>query len=108
VRRENCAWVRVCGGPGLLALSGPGVAVTARVSGLAPLAGSFVPPEEIRRLRTHTRYRLKLVQVRTAQKERCGKLLEDAHLKLSSLPWLTGPDLELVMGRAVRNWIGWT
>ena len=23
------------------------------------------------------------------------------------LPWLTGTDLELVMGRAVRNWIGW-
>lgn len=24
------------------------------------------------------------------------------------LPWLTGTDLELVMGRGVRNWIGWT
>ncbi|WP_425840076.1 amidohydrolase family protein [Streptomyces fractus] len=23
------------------------------------------------------------------------------------LPWLTGSDLELVMGQAVRNWIGW-
>ena len=23
------------------------------------------------------------------------------------LPWLKGDDLELVMGRAVRNWIGW-
>ena len=45
----------------------------------------FVPPEEIRRLRTHTRYRRKLVQMRTAQKERCEKLLEDAHLKLSSV-----------------------
>jgi transposase len=44
-----------------------------------------VPPEEIRRLRAHTRYRRKLVQMRTAQKERCEKLLEDAHLKLSSV-----------------------
>jgi len=44
-----------------------------------------VPPQEIRRLRTRTRYRRKLVQVRTAQKERCEKLLEDAHLKLSSV-----------------------
>jgi len=23
------------------------------------------------------------------------------------LPWLTGPDLELVMGRAFCDWIGW-
>jgi transposase len=55
----------------------------ARVTGQGSLAGSFVPPEEIRRLRTRTRYRRKLVQMRTAQKERCEKLLEDAHLKLS-------------------------
>jgi transposase len=57
----------------------------AKVTERGSLAGSFVPPEEIRRLRTHTRYRRKLVQVRTAQKERCEKLLEDAHLKLSSV-----------------------
>jgi transposase len=57
----------------------------ARVTERGSLAGSFVPPEEIRRLRTHTRYRRKLVQARTAQKERCEKLLEDAHLKLSSV-----------------------
>ena len=24
------------------------------------------------------------------------------------LPWLTGGDLELVMGRGIQNWIGWT
>jgi transposase len=57
----------------------------ARITERGVLAGSFVPPEEIRRLRTHTRYRRKLVQMRTAQKERCEKLLEDAHLKLSSV-----------------------
>ena len=36
-------------------------------------------------LRTHTRYRRHLVQTRTAEKNRCEKLLEDAHLKLSSV-----------------------
>jgi transposase len=57
----------------------------ARITEQGSLAGSFVPPEPVRRLRTHTRYRRKLVQMRTAQKERCEKLLEDAHLKLSSV-----------------------
>jgi len=57
----------------------------AKVTGRGSLAGSFVPPEDIRRLRTHTRYRRRLVQARTAEKERCEKLLEDAHLKLSSV-----------------------
>jgi transposase len=57
----------------------------AKVTERGSLAGSFVPPEDIRRLRTHTRYCRKLVQARTAEKERCGKLLEDAHLKLSSV-----------------------
>lgn len=57
----------------------------AKVTERGSLAGSFVPPEDIRRLRTHTRYRRKLTQARTAEKERCEKLLEDAHLKLSSV-----------------------
>jgi transposase len=57
----------------------------ARITEQGSLAGSFVPPEDIRRLRTHTRYRRKLVQARTAEKQRAEKLLEDAHLKLSSV-----------------------
>jgi transposase len=57
----------------------------AKITEQGSLAGSFVPPEEIRRLRTHTRYRRRLTQMRTAQEERCEKLLEDAHLKLSSV-----------------------
>jgi len=69
----------------------------ARVTERGSLAGSFVPPEEIRRLRTHTRYRRKLVQMRTAQKERCEKLLEDAHLKLSSVI----SDIHGLSGRAM-------
>jgi transposase len=69
----------------------------ARITEQGSLAGSFVPPEEIRRLRTHTRYRRKLVQMRTAQKERSEKLLEDAHLKLSSVI----SDIHGVSGRAM-------
>src|SRR5450756_1913353 len=69
----------------------------AKVTERGSLAGSFVPPEEIRRLRTHTRYRRKLVQMRTAQKERCEKLPEDAHLKLSSV----ASDIHGVSGRAM-------
>jgi hypothetical protein len=61
------------------------------------LAGSFVPPEDIRRLRTHTRYRRRLVQARTAEKQRCEKLLEDGHLKLSSVI----SDIHGVSGRAM-------
>ena len=57
----------------------------AKITERGSLAGSFVPPEEIRRLRTHTRYRRHLVQARTAEEARCEKLLEDAHLKLSSV-----------------------
>jgi transposase len=57
----------------------------AKITERGVLAGSFVPPEEIRRLRTHTRYRRHLVQARTAEEARCEKLLEDAHLKLSSV-----------------------
>jgi transposase len=57
----------------------------AKVTERGSLAGSFVPPEDVRRLRTHTRYRRRLVQARTAEKQRAEKLLEDAHLKLSSV-----------------------
>jgi transposase len=57
----------------------------AKITERGSLPSSFVPPEDIRRLRTHTRYRRHLTQARTAEKERCEKLLEDAHLKLSSV-----------------------
>jgi transposase len=57
----------------------------AKVTEQGSVAGSFVPPEDIRRLRTHTRYRRRLTQARTAEKQRVEKLLEDAHLKLSSV-----------------------
>ena len=57
----------------------------ARITGRGSLASSFVPPGDIRVLRTRTRYRRHLVQACTAEKARCEKLPEDAHLKLSSV-----------------------
>jgi len=57
----------------------------ARIVERGMIASSFVPPEPIRRLRTHTRYRRHLTQARTAEKQRVEKLLEDGHLKLSSV-----------------------
>src|SRR3954447_18477862 len=47
------------------------------------LRPSFVPPPHIRQLRDLTCYRVDLLAVRTAEKQRVEKLLEDALLKLS-------------------------
>jgi transposase len=63
------------------------------------ISSSFVPPEPIRRLRTHTRYRRHLTQARTAEKQRVEKLLEDGHLKLSSVI----SDIHGVSGRDMLN-----
>src|ERR1022692_189995 len=57
----------------------------AKITERGMIASSFVLPEPIRRLRTHTRYRRHLTQARTAEKQRVEKLLEDGHLKLSSV-----------------------
>jgi transposase len=57
----------------------------ARIVERGMISSSFVPPEPIRRLRTHTRYRRHLTQARTAEKQRAEKLLEDGHLKLSAV-----------------------
>jgi transposase len=61
------------------------------------LRPSFVPPADIRRLRDLTRYRIDLVGVRTAEKSRVEKLLEDACIKLS----LVASDIFGVSGRAM-------
>jgi transposase len=61
------------------------------------LRPSFVPPPEIRRLRDLTRYRGDLVGVRTAEKQRVEKLLEDAQIKLS----VVASDIFGVSGRAM-------
>lgn len=49
------------------------------------LRPSFVPPPPIRQLRDVTRYRADLVRVRSAEKQRVEKLLEDAQIKVSSV-----------------------
>jgi transposase len=61
------------------------------------LRPSFVPPGDIRRLRDLTRYRIDLVNARTAEKNRVEKLLEDACLKLS----VVASDIFGVSGRAM-------
>jgi transposase len=61
------------------------------------LRPSFVPPPEIRRLRDLTRYRTDLVGVRTAEKQRVEKLLEDAQIKLS----VVASDIFGASGRAM-------
>ena len=55
----------------------------AKVAERQMIRPSFVPPPEFRRLRDITRYRADLVAVRTAEKQRAEKLLEDAQIKLS-------------------------
>ena len=49
------------------------------------LRPSFVPPPPIRVLRDLARYRADLIGVRTAEKQRVEKLLEDAQIKLSAV-----------------------
>ena len=53
------------------------------LSGL--LKGSFIPPREIREVRDLTRYRRKVVESISAEKNRLHKILEDANIKLSSV-----------------------
>jgi transposase len=54
----------------------------AKVAERGMAAKCFVPPEEIRRLRTITRYRRHLTEERSREKARAEKLLEDAMVKL--------------------------
>ncbi len=63
------------------------------------LRSSFVPPVDIRRLRDLTRYRADLIGVRTAEKNRVEKLLEDACIKLS----VVASDIFGVSGRAMMD-----
>lgn len=49
------------------------------------IAKSFVPPQPIRELRDLTRYRRKLVQVASAERNRLLKLLESANIKLGGV-----------------------
>jgi transposase len=55
----------------------------AKVAERGMVASCFVPPAEIRQLRTLTRYRRHLTEERSREKQRAEKLLEDALVKLS-------------------------
>jgi transposase len=49
------------------------------------IESSFVPPVDIRDLRDLTRYRKKLINSRTAERNRIHKILQDANIKLTSV-----------------------
>ena len=53
------------------------------LSGL--LKGSFIPPKEIRELRDLTRYKRKIIEQISSEKNRIQKILEDANIKISSV-----------------------
>jgi transposase len=61
------------------------------------LRGSFLPPEEIRRMRDLTRYQTKLVEERSREKQRLLKMLEAAGIKLDNV----ASDTFGVSGRAM-------
>ena len=63
------------------------------------LKSSFIPPREIRELRDLIRYRVKLIQDLTAEKNRVQKFLEDANIKLSSV----ATDIFGVSGRMIME-----
>jgi transposase len=60
---------------------------------------SFVPPPQIRQLRDLTRYRVDLVAVETAERNRVEKILEDAQVKLS----VVASDIFGVSGREMMQ-----
>ena len=60
---------------------------------------SYVPPKELRELRELLRYRVKLVQSRTAERNRLQRLLETASIKLASVM----TDVFGVSGRAMLD-----
>jgi transposase len=49
------------------------------------LAGSFIPPENVKALRDVVRYRKKLVEQRSSETQRLGGVLQDAGIKLDSV-----------------------
>jgi len=49
------------------------------------LAGSFIPPENVKALRDVVRYRKKLVEQRSSEVQRLGGVLQDAGIKLDSV-----------------------
>jgi transposase len=63
------------------------------------IRASFIPPKPIRELRDLTRYRTKLIQEMTSEKNRVQKVLEDANIKLSCV----ATDIFGVSGKEMIN-----
>jgi transposase len=71
----------------------------ARLLEVGLLRGSFLPPDEIRRIRDLTRYQTKLTEERTREKQRLLKVLEAAGVKLD----VVAADTFGVSGRAMLD-----
>jgi transposase len=69
----------------------------ARLMEVGLLRGSFLPPDQVRRLRDLTRYLTKLIEERSREKQRLLKLLESAGIKLDDV----ASDTFGVSGRAM-------
>jgi len=57
----------------------------AKLLALGLVNGSFIPPKDIRELRELTRYRTKIVSMRTSEKDRAHNILEVCNIKLASV-----------------------
>lgn len=72
------------------------------LSGL--LKGSFIPPKPIRELRDLTRYKRKVIEQISSEKNRIHKLLEDANIKLSSVVSnLSGATATKIIGAMIEG-----
>jgi transposase len=71
----------------------------ARLMEVGLLRGSFLPPEQVRRLRDLTRYQTKLIEERSREKQRLLKTLEAAGIKLDDV----ASDAFGVSGRAMLD-----
>lgn len=57
----------------------------AKLLALGLVNSSFIPPKDIRELREMTRYRTKIVSMRTSEKARAHNILESCNIKLASV-----------------------
>ena len=71
----------------------------AKLLALGLVNGSFLPTRDIRELREMTRYRTKLISMRTSEKDRAHNILEVCNIKLSSV----ATDIFGVSGMAIMQ-----
>lgn len=71
----------------------------AKLLALGLVNGSFIPPKDIRELRELTRYRDKMVSMRTSEKDRAHNILEACNIKLSCV----ATDIFGVSGTLIMN-----